>query len=348
MSDTAQTDSRTAWTEPGPEDLGGGVYRIPLPLPNDGLRAVNVYLMHTPDGLVLIDGGWSLAQSAELLRTSLRQLGFDLSEISRFLVTHLHRDHYTQAVALRREVGARVGLGDGERTSLTQVREWITSGQRVDDFQHLRRAGAQSLLDQVRALSPGGDQTNPADWELPDEWLTGGTELVVGERRLQVISTPGHTAGHLVFHDRQAKLLFAGDHVLPHITPSIGFEPVRTAFPLRDYLDSLKLMHTLPDARLLPAHGPVTASVHQRVTELLSHHEDRLDSSAAVVVAGAATAFEAANALAWTRRKRAFADLDLFNQILAVAETAAHLDVLVLQGRLNSAANLDGVAIYQP
>jgi glyoxylase-like metal-dependent hydrolase (beta-lactamase superfamily II) len=162
-----------------------------------------------------------------------------------------------------------------------------------------------------------------------------------------VIATPGHTRGHVVFHDAAAGQLFAGDHVLPHITPSIGFEPLRTAFPLRDYLDSLRLMFQLPDARLLPAHGPVTESVHQRVTELLAHHEDRLAASATAVQAGAATGYEVARALGWTRRLRAFDDLDPFNQMLAVSETSAHLDVLVLQDRLSSTTDPDGIEIYQ-
>jgi glyoxylase-like metal-dependent hydrolase (beta-lactamase superfamily II) len=106
-------------------------------------------------------------------------------------------------------------------------------------------------------------------------------------------------------------------------------------------------MFQLPDARLLPAHGPVTDSVHQRVTELLAHHEDRLAASAKAVQTGAATGYEVARALGWTRRQRAFDDLDPFNQLLAVSETAAHLDVLVLQGRLGSSTNPDGIEIYQ-
>lgn len=34
----------------GPETIGHGVHRIPLPLPNDGLRAVNVYVLEQDDG----------------------------------------------------------------------------------------------------------------------------------------------------------------------------------------------------------------------------------------------------------------------------------------------------------
>lgn len=95
-----------------------GVHRIPLPLPNDGLRAVNVYVLETADGLVAVDGGWALPGAGALLGQALATLGAGLGDLRRFLVTHVHRDHYTQAVALRRETGARVGLGVGERPSL--------------------------------------------------------------------------------------------------------------------------------------------------------------------------------------------------------------------------------------
>ena len=84
-----------------------------------------------------------------------------------------------------------------------------------------------------------------------------------------------------MFLDARAGALFAGDHVLPHITPSIGLEPQRTAMPLGDYLASLALVRSMPDTILLPAHGPVAPSVHARVDELLAHHEARLTAIAA-------------------------------------------------------------------
>ena len=100
--------------------------------------------------------------------------------------------------------------------------------------------------------------------------------LDLRSRTLRAIHTPGHTRGHVVFHDEAGAALFAGDHVLPHITPSIGFQPSITRLALRQYLGSLRLMLTLPDSRLLPAHGPVCDSTHDRVNELLAHHETRL------------------------------------------------------------------------
>src|SRR6202022_2489877 len=111
---------------------------------------------------------------------------------------------------------------------------------------------------------------------------------------------------------------FAGDHVLPHITPSRGLETIPEPKPLHSYLDSLRLVRDMPDTLLLPAHGPVTRSVHTRVEELLAHHEERLHASANEVRAGAGTAFQVARAMPWTRRRRTLDDLDPFSQMLAV------------------------------
>ena len=157
--------------------------------------------------------------------------------------------------------------------------------------------------------------------------------MAVPGRTLRVLHTPGHTRGHFVFLDAEGGALFAGDHVLPHITPSLGFESRPSAAPLADYLRSLARVRAMPDARLLPAHGPVTESVHARVDELLDHHEDRLQACERALRAGAGTPYEVAGCLRWTRRGHHVDELDPFNQMLAVIETAAHLDVLVAQGR---------------
>ena len=331
-----------AWTEPGVYEVAPGVHRIPLPLPNDGLHAVNVYAVEDGDGLVLVDSGWALDQAFDLLESALATLGHGFEDVHRFLVTHIHRDHYTMAIRLRERFGTTVALGAGEQPNLDRIIAGRADGQLAE----LRSWGAGELVEPLAAsFGTSARKAAQAGYELPDEWLTETTPVELAKRVLRPLPTPGHTRGHVVFLDTESSLLFAGDHVLPHITPSIGFEPERPRLPLGDYLDSLRLLRGHPDMRLLPAHGPVTESVHTRVTELLAHHEDRLAETLGAVRDGAGTAFEAAHLLGWTRRQRRFADLDLFNQALAVGETAAHLDVLVARGELES-STVDGVIGY--
>ena len=93
--------------EQEPENLGSGTYRLPLPLLSDGLRAVNVYLLAADNQLAVIDGGWAFEASRQAFAQGLRSLNAGFSDISRFLVTHAHADHYSQAIMLRREFGTR-------------------------------------------------------------------------------------------------------------------------------------------------------------------------------------------------------------------------------------------------
>jgi glyoxylase-like metal-dependent hydrolase (beta-lactamase superfamily II) len=331
-------EDRHAWERPGAHEVATGVHRIPLPLPGDSLRAVNIYAISDGEQVVLIDGGWALEEAEEQLAKGLKTIGYGLGDVREFLVTHLHRDHYTQAVALRRHHGGRVRIGEGERACLELIHAITTH----PDVARLHEAGALELS---RMLAEWRGERDLLNWEPPDDWLADGVDIPLSTRTLRVIATPGHTRGHVVFHDPQARTLFAGDHVLPHITPSIGVELNRPRSPLRDYLNSLELVRALPDARLLPAHGPVADSVHDRIDELVAHHEHRLTATAEAVDAGARTAFDIAQVLPWTRRRRRYSDLDVFNQILAIFETVAHLRVLVERGWL-SESTVDGVAHF--
>ena len=366
-------EDRHAWTHEGAYLVAPGVHRIPLPLPSDGLRAVNVYAIEAAGGLVLIDSGWALANALDQLERSLATIGAGLPDVRQFLVTHMHRDHYTQAVEVRRLYGTPVALGTGEKPSI----DGLLSGE----FRPLRAqlaivraAGAGLVADQLAEItsgsladrqdragesgfggfSPGHPVLRPGEtfgaalgYEQPDEWICGQQVFDLGTRTLTAVETPGHTRGHVVFADAAAGLLFAGDHILPHITPSIGFQEAPSAEPLREYLQSLRVVRELPDMRLLPAHGPVSQSAHDRIDELTEHHAHRLQAMAEVLTAGEQTGYQVALAIGWTSRQRKLGDLDLMNQMLAVCETVYHLDLLVAQGRASRHSGEDGVRRYR-
>ncbi len=332
------------WTRPGVYRCAPDVYRIPLPLPMDGLRAVNVYAVRHDAEITLIDAGWAIPQARELLGAGLAELDAGFPEVRRFLVTHIHRDHYTQAVAVRRAFGTRVALGTGERRGLETIND-PDQPEAPIMATRLRRAGGDAVLAKLQGLrSPHLDM---ADWAAPDEWIADGERLIVGNRTLVAVETPGHTRGHMVFADEAADIMFCGDHVLPRITPSIGLEPDPKVSPLADFLSSLELVRKRPDARMLPAHGPVGMRVHERIDELIAHHAKRLDATLAALDEGRTTAYAVAGVLAWTRHERTLAELDPFNEMLATLETMAHLEVLVERGIATRTVQ-DGVAHYAP
>ncbi|MBU0654347.1 MAG: MBL fold metallo-hydrolase [Gammaproteobacteria bacterium] len=97
---------------------------------------------------------------------------------------------------------------------------------------------------------------------VPDRWLQHGDTLDFGQQQLEVLHTPGHTPGHVVFFHRNSKLLFAGDVLFQG---SIG----RTDFPGGNHqqlMDSIKKqLWTLgDDVTVVPGHGPNTQIGEER------------------------------------------------------------------------------------
>ncbi len=89
----------------------------------------------------------------------------------------------------------------------------------------------------------------------PDRCLQDGEKITLDDICLQVIATPGHTAGSCCFYEETQQLLFTGDTLFFR---SIG----RTDFPTGNFdtiMASLEKLKSLPeDTRCLCGHGPET------------------------------------------------------------------------------------------
>lgn len=323
-------------------DLGNGIHRVALPIPDVGLHAVNVYVVEDDDGPYLIDSGQAAAGAREPLEAALRSVGSSLAGMAGFILTHVHRDHYTHAIELRREFGMPVYASAGERSNLDCIRK-PENDRYGAQLELLRVCGAPVLADTNTGLSDG---VPPDLWEYPDTWLEEGDVLPLSSRTLRVVATPGHTRGHVMLLDDANATAFSGDHVLPHITPSLGFEPVATPRPLGEYMGSLREGLVAEDVSVLPAHGPVFDSMHGRLTELLRHHDDRLNGSLSHLSSAPRTPAEVAKLLTWTRRQRRLDELGPIDQMLAILETKAHLDVLADSGASTRESGDDDVVRF--
>jgi glyoxylase-like metal-dependent hydrolase (beta-lactamase superfamily II) len=106
------------------------------------------------------------------------------------------------------------------------------------------------LADQARMFGVGGAVRNCT----PDRWLEEGDVLGFAGHRFEVLHTPGHAPGHVVFFDREAKFLHAGDVLF---AGSIG----RTDLPGGDHAALIRSIKdkVLPlgdDVGFLCGHGP--------------------------------------------------------------------------------------------
>ena len=312
---------------------------ITLPLPLDGLTSVNSYVLHGADETVVVDPGWSSPETDHALRDGLDELGLAPTDISRFLVTHHHWDHYTQAITWQRRYDVPVHLGKGEDPS---IHAWQTlHGAFPRQVGLLRRAGAPALAATIAAI-PVEPHERAMDFELPAAWIGDGEVFDLGGLTVTALATPGHTRGHTCFAIAEHDLLLTGDHVLPHITPSIAYEREPDPQSLAAYLDSLHLVAALPDARLMPAHRAPSGLAADRARELIVHHAERLEVIRELVARGRHTAYDIASAMTWTRRERTLAELETTHAMTAVLEVAAHLTVLKNDEAVDS-VDIDGV-----
>jgi glyoxylase-like metal-dependent hydrolase (beta-lactamase superfamily II) len=172
--------------------------------------------------------------------------------------------------------------------------------------------------------------------------MKDGETLKVGAFELQVIWTPGHSAGHACFYMESEELLLSGDHVLPTISPNVSLWPGSDDNPLQDYLASLNRLRGLRARRVLPAHEYDFEDLEARLDSLEEHHEDRLQQMVDSVQGGATTAYEIARAVRWSIGH--FDNFDPGTQRAAVTETVAHVRYLVSAGRLRTFSEQDGIS----
>lgn len=104
----------------------------------------------------------------------------------------------------------------------------------------------------------------PVEIFTPDQWLNEGDQIQVGSINLKVIHIPGHTPGHVVLLEENAKLLFGGDIIFKG---SIG----RTDFPKGNHDDLInninqKLFILDDDITIIPGHGPNTTIGEEKRT----------------------------------------------------------------------------------
>ena len=215
-----------------------------------------------------------------------------------------------------------VSLGLGERASLETLHD-PDRGRLEPQLDQLLRYGAAHLVEEVLAGMAGQPEFDRSEWEFPDDWLKDDSVVATGDRQLHVVETPGHTRGHVVFHDAAGQLPLrrrpraADDHPLDRFRALAVPKPPRR-FPLSlARCASCATPACCPP--MVPSHrARMLASTSSWSTTAGDSRRQRLRSRG-----GADTAFEVAGPHSrWTRRERRVDELDRFNQMLAVARRA--------------------------
>ena len=294
-------------------EIAPGLTQIKLPLPFE-LREVNVHLLRTAhDGLILFDSGYHEEDCFETLDASMREIGVAWGEIGIVALTHMHPDHVGNARRILELSGAKLAMRADEAAHLNEIAE---AGRPPWFDAMMARAGTPLAL---------RDEVFAAFGHIPKHTRTLTPDLVYGETfaGFEVIHTPGHSPGHVCFFDRAAGMFLSGDHMLPGITPNIGWLPGEDT--LGQYLDSLRKVDPLPVRTVVPSHGKPFEDHRGWLAETAQHHGERCTQIQGIAAAGPVSAHEIVGQI-WKRK------LAPFHYQFAVSEILAHLEYLLARG----------------
>ena len=313
-------------------EVAAGVFELRLPIPfEDGL--VNVFLFTDGKAADLLDCGMNSDESLDAIRRALDHLG--AKRLRRLMVTHIHPDHYGAA-------GTLAG-GDGLADLYIHRLEVPLVHPRYVELEHLVEEVRHYLLvngvplDEAEVLSNSQRALSQVvKTAEPSVQLDGAETVQMGTRHVRVEWTPGHSPGHICLYEAAEGLLFAGDHILPELSPNIGLHPQSTPDPLHEYLEGLRRMASRQPNLVLPAHGRPFTQIGQRVDALVSHHQRRLDQIVEILGRDEKSGWQVALDI-WGPRDNPY------EKRLALQEGLAHLQALAVEGQVGKTVTPESV-----
>jgi glyoxylase-like metal-dependent hydrolase (beta-lactamase superfamily II) len=306
-------------------EVAPGIYQLYLPLPMRP-SIVNVYLVRDGDEWALIDTGMHSDDSIATFEAALAEVGCPPSAIRKIISTHHHVDHFGTSRKYKELTGAEVYLNPLEIPRIERMQSTTSLPEALDFF----RSHGVPIPDSPDGMpTPGryfGTLYAPVQ---PDHLLHDGDVLHIGKREVQVVWTPGHTAGHCCLYFPADKVLIVGDHLLPKITPHVGVYYFGPDNPLQDFIESQQKVQKFDVELVLPAHGGVFKDHRHRAQQIIQHHKYRLQEIRDAVHGHARTSYDIAMELFDFGKDR-----PIFHLLAATFETLAHLHLLMYDSKV--------------
>ncbi len=301
---------------------------------------VNVYLIKE-EPLTLIDVGPKTKESADAVRSELKNNGVSIKDIRRILLTHTHEDHCGLAKQLREE----------SNNAEIFVHKWetghISGGFAREEYQNLMiRAGvSENVFIELQEIYKNTSLMTDTLAEGEFSELRDGLEIEFATGVLKVLHTPGHTPGSCSFLREANRTLIAGDCVLKRVTPNpiIAPDPVdasRRFRSLAEYLVSLAKIRNCSPTVVYGGHGEPIYDFEEIFYRYIRSIDERQKIIVEIINKDNSTAFEVACQLFPKAVKN---DVHRF---LAISEAVAHLDYAESEGKI-SVEFRNGVECYK-
>ena len=229
-----------------------------------GMEQVNCFLFKGEKGYTVVDTGH---YSEEGMHTWASLMASGLT-IEKIILTHFHIDHLGLAKWLRENYQIPVFI------SSKGYREM----QRRQDKDHhhyvvhlFEQHGCYEFS--KKALV---DESHLYDF-IPDGLFEENQQVRIGNELYETIWAPGHSADQFCFYQREQQIMILGDHVLEKISPVVLIESSQDLNPLQDYFNSLEKIKDYSIKLALPGHGNTMEGLGNRLEEIKSGHQHRMD-----------------------------------------------------------------------
>ena len=301
------------------------------------LNHINLYIIDTHDGWVLIDAGINDEGTAEAWEALLSG-PLAHQRVARIIITHHHVDHIGYAGPLAKRTGAPVFMSKDEAIKA----KWLI-GQDDDKFAGLvaktyRDYGLDEENCMLAAQDKGRFRRHVAPLPQADI-LQQGDIITSRHGAFEVRIDEGHSQAHIGLVDARRGLYIAMDFLLPRISPNISVD-------LRDlnkdmlgaYLAYLAGLSEMDESwHIFPGHDWPFTKGASRAKALIAHHHERLDALTNAARNGPLTVDDAMGVLFG----KSFEAHELY---FASGEARAHLTHLVAIGVMVISHGQDGNA----
>jgi glyoxylase-like metal-dependent hydrolase (beta-lactamase superfamily II) len=183
--------------------------------------------------------------SVEPVAAALDHLGVAADELAHIVLTHIHLDHAGGVGQIaRRFPHATVWVHERGAPHIADPTRLVASTARVWGEAEMRELFGP-------AAPVAGDRVRP---------LRDGDEITMGDRRLEVLDTPGHASHHVALVDSRTGAVFTGDALGIHVPDLPVLRPATPPpeFDLERYVASIDRIRAAARSILLFAHfGPL-------------------------------------------------------------------------------------------
>lgn len=241
------------------------IYKLSVEYPF-AMGQTNCYLFDGEKGFTFVDTGSYAKESITIWEQTIAS-GIPIEKV---VLTHVHPDHIGLARWFQQHHHVPVFISSLGYKEMQRIRE---KGHHTFMSRVFKQHGGPDIPEQMASFG-----TTIYQFE-PDGLFENQQKIKLGNDLYETIWTPGHAPDHFCFYNHEKQVMVTGDHVLKEISPIVGVWSEEDVNPLRDYFEALERIRTLSTHFALPGHGDLIDHLKNRVDEMFSRHNHRLQQA---------------------------------------------------------------------